>query len=277
MNHSHATRNPGSLCRRRAMWMAYVLAGMFCWLGLAEHGYAAEADGLLFGTILDSLADPAYRAPEGMADALKERVVRFRARAQAFRSRIPASAKQEFPERVFEEKRRRMEGGIVALIETAGIEALAADYAARAAIFYEWEGMSHGPLREAAFAEEFLRNNPQTALKPYLELFLSHRYKCAAEVLKWEKSSAYDQARRDYRRHLDVALKDADPLIRLVAASIRDRPFLYIRTDPPASLRGASAPRGRCGCAGIGFSPDPASPWGSGSRLAPASRAVAPS
>lgn len=220
------------------------LASLFCWLAFAKATSCAETDGLLFGTALVSLSDPAYRTPQSMPAALKERISRYRARAQAFRSRIKTGATKEGPERALADKRRRMEGEIVALIDAPGIEALAADYAVRAKLYYEWEGMSDGPLGEAAFAEEFLQDHPQTVLKPYLALFLAHRYKCAAETLERDKGPAYEQAIENYRRRLEVSLKNADPLFRLVAESMREARYLYLPPDPAPAMPGAS-PKGK--------------------------------
>jgi hypothetical protein len=233
------------ICRRRGrcfLGATPVLACLFCWLALASSGSCAGTDGLLFGTALESLSAPAYRAPQSMPADLKERISRYRARAQAFRSRIRTRATGEGPERALEQKRRRVEGGIVALIDAAGIQALAADYAARARIYSEWEGMSDGPLEEAAFAEAFLQSTPKTVLKPYLVLFLAHRYRCAAETLEREKGPAYEHALENYRRHLEVSLRDADPLFRFVAESLRDARYLYLRPDPAIPVPGAPQP-----------------------------------
>jgi hypothetical protein len=194
-----------------------------------------DGDRVLFNTLLADLQGSGRTRLDSLPPEVRARALRFQERARRFRSALPALPVEPGPERSLEEKRRELERGLVALIDRNGIEALARDYARRAILGYEWEGMSDGPLGEAGFAEEFLARNPGTPLEPYLELFLAHRYRCIGETLApGESAEARDQAAAQYRRHLAIALADADPLVRFTATDMAARPFLYL---PPATQR----------------------------------------
>jgi hypothetical protein len=130
------------------------------------------------------------------------------------------------------EKQIQVERGIVSLINTKGIEDLAAEYASNASIGYEWEGMSDGPFGEAEDAEAYLNSNPQSPLKPYLVLFLLHRYRIAFECFGFEKNAARQaMASNKYREYLKTAMADKDPLIALIASDIDKQSYLYVKTE----------------------------------------------
>lgn len=130
------------------------------------------------------------------------------------------------------EKQIQVERGIVSLIDTKGIENIAARYASSASISYEWEGMSDGPLGEANDAEHYLVANPQSPLKPYLILFLLHRYRIAFECLGFEKKPEKEaMASNKYHAYLKMAKSEEDPLIGLIASDIDRQKYLYIKTE----------------------------------------------
>ena len=201
------------------------------------------ADGgerILFGTVFQDLAGPGWSSGGDARDEIRARIATFQARAKAFRSRLPRETAPPGPERYGREKKRSLEKGIVCLIDQPGIETLARDYAARAVIAYEWEGMADGPLTEAAFAEQFLARNPQTPLKPYLHLFLAHRFRCASEAAALARDGkAAEQASAKYQGHLAIARRDADPLVRFVADDLGKRSYLYL--EPSVDTRGGPA------------------------------------
>jgi hypothetical protein len=164
------------------------------------------------------------RAPEADRDRLR----RYAARAASFR---PAPPPDDSPTL----KRYRVERAIVALIEAHGIEQAAASYAAAAAVAYEWEGRPEGPLKEAGFAEAFLKKDPQTALAPYLYLFLAHRYRAAFEAAvdrqrrhKDDTLEAQKNAARKYRAFLERARKVADPIFPLAASDLDAEQHVYV-------------------------------------------------
>jgi hypothetical protein len=144
----------------------------------------------------------------------KARLAEYAERLNRFHSRIgnpPGS--DQFELTVLFHIRVGIERGIVALVSKPGIEEKAAQFAERTRLFYEWEGMSDGPLIEAADAEYFLTSDPKTPLRSFLFLFLLHRYRCAYECLVYEKNM--EQAAKTaetYRALLVRARSQADPL-----------------------------------------------------------------
>jgi hypothetical protein len=116
-------------------------------------------------------------------------------RRNAYKPRTPkppAGAGFEFQS--IGDHRRTLETAIVVLLESpdlsdAGKSALeqeAGRYASAAILAYEWEGFPDGPLAEAAHAAKYLREHPTTLIRPYLDLFLLHRYRCGFEAAGFE-------------------------------------------------------------------------------------------
>jgi hypothetical protein len=144
----------------------------------------------------------------------KSRLEEYAERLDRFHSRLgnpPGS--DQFELTVLFHIRVGIERGIVALVSKPGIEDAAAQFADRTRLFYEWEGMSDGPLTEAADAEYFLTSDSETPLKPFLFLFLLHRYRCAYECLVYEKNM--EQAKKTaetYHALLVQARLQTDPL-----------------------------------------------------------------
>jgi len=201
---------------------------------------------ILFGTVFQDLAGPGWSSGGDAQDEIRARIATFQARAKVFRSRLPRETAPPGPERYGREKKRSLEKGIVCLIDQPGIETLARDYAARAVIAYEWEGMADGPLTEAVFAEQFLARNPQTPLKPYLHLFLAHRFRCASEAAALARDGkAAEQASAKYQGHLAIARRDADPLVRFIADDLGKRS--YLQDGTAELLIGSRVARGNAG------------------------------
>jgi hypothetical protein len=162
----------------------------------------------------------------------RRRLEEYVSRRKSFRSKLIEPKDMTFPaDEGFREK-QWLEGAIVSLVDAPGIEETAADYASKAKLYYEWEGLSEGPLTEAQFAETYLSANPATPIKPYLLLFLLHRYRCAYECLDFEKNLAERaKAAQKYQLYLKEARQHPDPLIGLVADDIDRAPYLYIKTE----------------------------------------------
>ena len=194
-----------------------------------------DVAGLLYKSVFYSHMleyDPERLDTTGFPKQLQERIRSYVSRRKAFQSKLDEPENKEFPALVLLQKRRSVERAIVALVEVAGIEKMAADYASKARLYYEWEGMSDGPLGEAQFAETYLSANPATPLRPYLLLFLLHRYRCAYECLGFEKNlEGRAKAEQKYQLYLKQARANPDPLIALVADDIDRAPYLYIKTD----------------------------------------------
>jgi hypothetical protein len=122
-------------------------------------------------------------------------------------------------------QRRVLERALACLIEAPA--ALAADYATRARILYEWEGMSRSPLEEARFAETYITEHPDSPLLPYLHLFVAERARCAFELLAGENAQAGMAVTAAlYRTFIDRARK-ADTMVGLVAKDLDGLSFVY--------------------------------------------------
>jgi hypothetical protein len=192
----------------------------------AAHGRSAAGGSPFAGRLARAVFDGDLAVLDLDAGTLPEtvrpRFALFLARYRGFRSHLADPGRlSEGPERWQLEKRQRVERGIVAVIARDGIEASAAEYATQAVIQYEWEGMSDGPLAEAAFAETYLEQHPGTALRPYLNLFIINRLRYTEVFLTSEKNStAAAAASARLQQCRAAAAGDPDPLIGWVAADI---------------------------------------------------------
>jgi len=92
--------------------------------------------------------------------------------------------------------------------------------------------MSDGPLAEAEFAEATLQDQPDTPLRPYLNLFIIHRLRYAQAFLATEKKpEAVAAVLARAAKHRDAAANDPDPLIRVAAADIKLLPARAAERD----------------------------------------------
>ena len=160
------------------------------------------------------------------ADA-SARLERYLARRAAFVSRLKGGA-SSLKDVAIEAKRRRIESGIVALIDAPDIQQLAADYAAGAAVLNDWEGSAAGPLSEASHAEDFLKRHPSTPLAPYLYALIALRQRAAFEMMTVEThKSEMVAAAKKYRTFLQRARASADPVFKWLADDIDRQPKVH--------------------------------------------------
>jgi hypothetical protein len=179
---------------------------------------------------------------------LRTEIVRRLARREMYVAQTslpPPSA--EFPSTIVIRARRSMEVGMVALLETrdlpdaaqTAIEREAFEYARDAKLYYEWEGYQDGPFDEAAATNSYLAAHPTSTLRPYLDLFMLHRYRCAFEAAGWEaahqgaarrESNLADQRRaaalyKDVWQRLSAS---TDPVVRAIAFDLDGALFAYM-------------------------------------------------
>jgi hypothetical protein len=167
----------------------------------------------------------------GLPAPLRERLERYLERRSAFSSKLPGGATTMEAVAV-EAKRRRVEGGIVALIAAPEIERLALEYAQGSKILNEWERRAAGPLAEAQHAEDVLKQNPSTPIAPYLYLFIAHRQRAAFETMNVAANKeAMLAASKKYRTFLQRARSAEDPIFKLLADDMDRQPFVYV-TSP---------------------------------------------
>lgn len=93
----------------------------------------------------------------------------------------------------------------------------------------EWEGMSEGPVSEADFADNWLKEHPGTAIAPFLVLFKAYRLRAGYEAAraKHEKDFWPMLAKR-YREALDEARLSTNPLISCIAEDLESQAFVYL-------------------------------------------------
>jgi hypothetical protein len=166
--------------------------------------------------------------PTGFPEPVRARLKAYLQRRETFRSSLPeppsgSPAHDEWSRRVL------IERAIVSLIDAPRIASEAAAFASRAAFGSAWVEVSEGPMAEAEEAQAFLDANPATALKPYLWLFLMHRYKSALPLLRAENVDEADigSVTRGYARARALAAGSSDPLIGLIAADIDNVRSVY--------------------------------------------------
>ena len=166
-----------------------------------------------------------------MPEDLKRKLEEYKNRSLGFHSQLSDRRALPSDKAPICDPGRVVEKGIVSLINGKGIETAAADYARTAKLYYEWEGFADSPLDEARYAEEYLERNPATMIKPYLILFLAHRYRCAYECLEFEKNFDEQKAVSEkYLRYLREAKEYPDRLVGLIAEDLEAESYLYLKT-----------------------------------------------
>jgi hypothetical protein len=166
-----------------------------------------------------------------LLEDLKRRLEEYKNRSLGFHSQLGAYRALPGAKVPVCDPGRVVEKGIVSLINGKGAEKAAADYARGATLYYEWEGVADSPLDEAKYAEEYLERNPSTMIKPYLMLFLAHRYRCAYECLDFEKKFDEQKAVSEkYQHYLREAKEYPDRLVGLMAEDLDAEPYLYLKT-----------------------------------------------
>lgn len=217
------------------LWGLILFVGITACSNEQRQNVEIDFGGLLYKSVFYSYI-PEYDLSKFDTKALPKniriRVNEYIERSKKFRSQLIKPKAGEGPKLWGFRKRQVVEKAIVSLIKAEGIENIASKYAKEAVLYYEWEGMSDGPLPEAEFAEEYLKTHPETPIKPYLFLFLIHRYRCAFECLVFEKNlEAQKEASKKYQLYLKYAKESSDPLIRMIAEDIDKQQYLYIKTE----------------------------------------------
>jgi hypothetical protein len=165
-----------------------------------------------------------------LPEPVRARLQRVIERRSAFASRLKAGA-SDMAAVAVEAKKRRLEAGIVALIDAPEVEQLAVAYAQAAKVLYEWEGRPDGPLGEAADAEEFVKRDPATPLAPYLYILIAARHRAAFETMNVpDDKVAMAAAAKKYRTFMQRARSAGDPVFGLLADDMDRQPFLYVKS-----------------------------------------------
>ena len=225
-----------AFCRTFAAFALSVAAAASVAAGLEQAGpqtgaAAADLQGKLYRSVFSTgVGALKYEDLPNAPEELRTRLARYLSRRSAFRSGYKSGADSFDAVRV-EAKRRMIEQAIVALIETPGIERVAAEYVSTAPISYEWKGMHDGPVEESAHAEALLAKDPSTPLAPFFSVFIAHRQRAAFEAYEVEKNQeGMKAAARKYRLFLERSRSLADPIFPALIADLDRQPFVYIKT-----------------------------------------------
>ncbi len=242
-----------------AMWLLLVPTV------LAQGGRSAKpaetGDAVLFRAFENRSLDG--RLPSTLASLrsdVRAEIERRLARRKTYAPKTPAlPAGADRAKKIVADARRTMEAGIVAFLETpkiapkarTAIETEAGRYARAAALAPDWEGFADGPFAEAEAAAKYVQAHPHTALRPYLDLFVLHRYRCAFEAAAYEvdhattdrlndgqiaaiKAGNIADERRAAAAYLDVWRRIAatqDPVVRAIADDVDQAPWLYVSAN----------------------------------------------
>jgi len=227
--------------RWRHATLTLLVIGILLWASVRlsdlppQVNLAVNARGALVLSVFGGV-EPEPLDRTGLPERVRQRLETYLTRLSAFASRLPEPAPGT-PEHLAWVARVRVERAIVALIDVPGIADQAATFAAGAQIAPEWTDASGGPLTEARDAEAYLEAHPTTPLKPYLWLFLMHRYKAAIPRLRSEGAHEADvnAVATTYARYRALAAGFSDPLIGLIAGDIDNVASVdpVRRTAPP--------------------------------------------
>jgi hypothetical protein len=164
-------------------------------------------------------------------EPLRPRLSTYLTRRSAFKSAYKGKA-ESFETAAIDGKKRVIERAIVSLVGSPGVEARAAEFVAAAPIAYEWEGMTAGPLKEAAYAEDVLKKDSSSALAPFLYVFIAQRQRAAFEAGgRQGDAEAMKAAAKKYRASMQRARAAQDPIFKLLADDLDRQPFVYLKSE----------------------------------------------
>ena len=192
-----------------------IVGSVDAWAQSAAHQSDALLDLLLWG--IDRGIDITAYTPE--VDAELDKVLR-RSRAYESRRREPVRSELEMSHAA----QVRYERLLVAMADDSGAPALAVAYVNQLRPCYEWEGYHDCPEREASFAADYMKTNPDGPFTTYLPLLAAHRWLCTAEAYEYEKRpDAAVRSRRAYEEALSIARGSRAVLVRTGAEALQVR------------------------------------------------------
>jgi hypothetical protein len=160
---------------------------------------------------------------------LRSRIIEYLIARCHFRSRLKKPKDMTFPNDVVYDRQRNIEKAIVSLVRKDGVEQQAVKFIKNVPLAYEYEGFSDGFIGETEAAETFIKNDMLSIIKPYVNLFLMSRTRCAFECLVYEKNApvAKKYSKR-YKRYFSLAVNDPDILVVYLANIIDREKFSYM-------------------------------------------------
>ena len=163
---------------------------------------------------------------------VRQELQRFLERVRAYRPR-PRPARLGSEMRMVHAATEGYEAKLAASAAAAGAPRLAQEYVDALRPCYEWEGFHDCPEREALFAEQHLRDRPDTPFRDLLRVLAAHRWLCTAEGYEYEqKPTEALRARRAYEEALKIATVDSRSTLMTTAASELKASGRCHATDP---------------------------------------------
>ena len=102
-------------------------------------------------------------------------------------------------------------------------------FAAAMPFWGEWEGMSEGPVAEADYAEQWLKQYPDTMIAPFLHLFMAHRFRSGYEAAKaGHEKDLWPILADRYKDSLRSARTSGNELISCIADDLDAQPYTYL-------------------------------------------------
>jgi hypothetical protein len=211
--------------------VAVAIAGMVAAAQTKDTGATVDLKGKLYRSFFVSGAGMLTPADlPSIPEPLRTRLSRYLTRRAAFKSSYK-SAPETIEQVRADAKKREIERAIVAAIEAPGIEKLAADYVAKAAIADKWEGTHNGPLDEAHYAEAALKTYASSPLAPWFYVFIAQRQRIAFETYENEKDpEGMKTAAAKYRTYVERARAVGDPFFAALVLDMERQPYLYIKS-----------------------------------------------
>ena len=132
------------------------------------------------------------------------------------------------PEMAVPVRRRNLSEQMVAILGQ-DVRNEAEAFANAVTLMAEWEGMSEGPVNEANFADNWLKNQPGTPIAPFLHLFKAHRLRAGYEAAHArQENDLLPILARHYREALNEARSSTYRLISCIAKDLEAQPFVYL-------------------------------------------------
>ena len=188
----------------------------------------AQAVSTFGGRLYRSVSERSIKSPLSSSDrdkvpvSLRPRFDRFvRCRAE-FRSGLPASKTAR--EQGDFGRHSTLERTLRCLFPENGMAAT--EYAQRAELYYEWEGLPSSPIGEADHAETYIAEHPGSPLVPYLYFFAAERWRYAFEFYVRDRDAEGIAESAAKYRDLIARARKADPLIQLIADDLDGLRFL---------------------------------------------------
>ena len=191
------------------------------------HAWAADqrpepslTDVVLFASLpLSSLDTAAYRDKQQVC------VKKYLMAAKKYMHNEPKPGQSEQNIAI---RRWRMERYIL-LIQGPTSKKDAGLFASGVPLILEWEGMSEGPLVEADYTEQWLKQYPQSPIVPFFHIFAAHRYRAGFEAAGSEHAKGLiPNTAAKYKQHLQAARSAGNGWITCIADDMEGLAYVYL-------------------------------------------------